>query len=784
MKRTRSSLVIGVHMAILGLIALFLFVIPAHATDYTVGGPCGATIQACIDYASAGDRVLIPAGTYNESLTLNRAVSLVGEGSATTIIQAPADQRVLAASGGAIDNTVVISGLTFADGTVTGWSCPASCGGGILLMDNAQPLLSGIVVSNSQAYRGGGLYAHTGSSLTLADATFIGNVSYGDGGGVCAAGPVALTGGRFERNVSTDGSGGALQTESTLQVTGTTFISNSAYYDGGGACGYAEVTMTGGHFENNANQSDYYGGGLYAESLVMSGTTFISNTGYYGGGLFVNGVADVRSSTFIRNYSYDYGGGAWLDDTAAVTDSRFEDNESVSSGGGLYVNDTLVATGTTFISNTADYDGAGVYAGPGATLIDCHFESNQNTYGGGGGLYTYGTLVAAGTTFLNNAAQNDGGGAYAPTMVVTRSAFIGNAAGEDGGGLHCEWGSGGRLVNVVFARNTSTANGAALYLSSSGNVDVIHATVADSSANPGQAIYVNGGSVAITNTIIANHTVGIENASGTVVEDYNLFFANTNDTQGTVTGGGHSTYSVSGADPHFLDPAADDYHLGLGSAAVDQGVNAGITTDIDGDPRPSGLGYEIGADEAVCVTGVTIDGPLAGTVGTTHTFTATVTPADASPPVAYTWSPQPDSGQGTAVAGYTWSSGGPKTISVDVSGVCGTETAEHIINLCQPLLGVSIDGPTVGLVDSTYRFVASVSPVDASQPIAYTWSPEPDSGQGSANVQYTWATTGTKTISITASNCGGAWIVDGDRLIAIKTGMRIYLPLLVRTFTP
>jgi predicted outer membrane repeat protein len=783
MKSKRSSLVIVVHIAILGLIALFLLVIPAHATDYTVGGPCGDTIQACIDYAGDGDRVLIPAGTYSESLTLNQAVSLVGDGSATTIIQAPAGQRVLAASGSAIDSTVVISGLTFADGDLSGWICPDNCGGGILLMNSAQPLLHSIVVSNGQAYDGGGLYADTGSPVTVIDSTFTGNVARGYGGGLYAEEMVSLAGSRFEGNLA-DGSGGGLLTESTLQVTGTTFISNTAGDDGGGACGYGAVTVIDSHFENNANQDDYYGGGLYADSLVMSGTTFISNTGYYGGGLYVEGVADVKGSTFIRNYSYDYGGGAWLDDVAAVTDSHFEDNESVSSGGGLYVNDTLVATGTTFINNTAHYDGAGVYAGPGATLIDCHFEGNHNTYGGGGGLYTYGTLVATGTTFLNNTAQNDGGGANAPTMVVTGSAFIGNAAGEDGGGLHCEWGSGGRLVNVVFARNTSTGNGAALYLSSSGNVDVIHATVADRNANAGQAIYVNGGSVAITNTIIANHTVGIENASGTVVEDYSLFFANTNDTQGTVAGGGHSTYSISGADPHFLDPAADDYHLGLGSAAVDEGVDAGITTDIDGDPRPSGLGYEIGADEAICVTGAAIDGPLVGTVGTTYTFTATVTPADASPPVAYTWSPQPDSGQGTAVVQYTWPSGGPKTIDVVVSGVCGSDTADHTISLCQPLLGVSIDGPPVGLVDSTYSFVASITPVDASLPVAYTWSPEPDSGQGSANVQYTWATTGTKTVSVSASNCGGAWIADDEHLISIRTGMRIYLPLVVRIFTP
>ncbi len=50
-------------------------------------------------------------------------------------------------------------------------------------------------------------------------------------------------------------------------------------------------------------------------------------------------------------------------------------------------------------------------------------------------------------------------------------------------------------------------------------------------------------------------------------------------------------------DPAFVDPDAGDYHLGPGSAAIDAGVNAGVTTDIDGNPRPHGGGFDLGADE-------------------------------------------------------------------------------------------------------------------------------------------------------------------------------------------
>ena len=52
-------------------------------------------------------------------------------------------------------------------------------------------------------------------------------------------------------------------------------------------------------------------------------------------------------------------------------------------------------------------------------------------------------------------------------------------------------------------------------------------------------------------------------------------------------------HQYSGA-PHF---ATDGYHLMAGSAAIDKGVDAGVNVDIDGGSRPSGTGYDLGADE-------------------------------------------------------------------------------------------------------------------------------------------------------------------------------------------
>jgi hypothetical protein len=103
--------------------------------------------------------------------------------------------------------------------------------------------------------------------------------------------------------------------------------------------------------------------------------------------------------------------------------------------------------------------------------------------------------------------------------------------------------------------------------------------------------------LALTNTVVSGHSsVGVRvMAFSTATLDATLWYGNLKDTGGvgTILTG---TVNVYG-DPAFVDPSAGDYHIDAASAAVDAGINAGVDEDIDGDPRPSGDAFDIGADE-------------------------------------------------------------------------------------------------------------------------------------------------------------------------------------------
>ncbi len=257
----RGLLVVIFAIAALTFVSFALYPAQAKARHQAATITCVGSIQACIDAASDGDTIVIPAGTYTESLTLSKPVSLTGVNSATTIIHALANQRVLTVTGATISNSVVISGLTFTGGDIRGMSgyCPESCGGGILLQNAAQPLIQNVIIADNHADSGGGVHAET--PLTLSSVIFFNNSASGAGGGMYANGALTLSNTEFVSN-ATNSSGGGVLNAGGLTCLDCRFVGNSATYLGGGASIYV--------YDNGGTSS-------------IVNTDFVSNSAGWGG---------------------------------------------------------------------------------------------------------------------------------------------------------------------------------------------------------------------------------------------------------------------------------------------------------------------------------------------------------------------------------------------------------------------------------------------------------------------------------------------------------------------
>lgn len=657
--RLSLSLFIGLF-ALTALGAVFKSPARAAATvvrTFPDVAPCNTTLQACIDASAPGDVIQIKPGVYVTSVTLLQPVSLIGLGTITpTLLMAPLNQRVMTITSVVITASTVISNLHITGGRLTGADCVSgACGGGIYVTGGARPTLSRLTIENNTAYQGGGLWAGAGSDFVLADSKLISNSAAHAGGGLYSESSVRLINSVIERNQSSD-NGGGLEVVGSLEAVNTVVVSNTSNNGGGGARVAATATLNFGRWEGNATGG--FGGGLFASDLIMTGTLFINNEGNgYGGGVYINGSARTAQGKFERNRALGFGGGGGLyatslradgthfisntangSSTAAgggayvgsffadLTNVRFENNTTMGSGGGLWASGPVTLANSIVFNNSAEIgSGGGVYASAGLLIKDSRLENNVSQFSSGGGAYAFGLARIGNSDFVSNSASFRGGGVVSNggadvqnsqflrnrgaqsgggldvegAFAVTSSVFISNTA-NIGGGIFHNLSGDGRVVNSLFARNDGSAGGAAaLHLASSGHVDVLHTTMADprqitSTFNPNPAVWLESGSLNVTNTLLADHAVGINNVIGTAFEDYNLFSNVGSIAVGLVVPGGNDQYPAT---PQFVNPLTDNYHLLASSAAIDNGTDAGLYFDIDGQPRPIGPGFDIGYDE-------------------------------------------------------------------------------------------------------------------------------------------------------------------------------------------
>lgn len=236
-------------------------------------------------------------------------------------------------------------------------------------------------------------------------------------------------------------------------------------------------------------------------------------------------------------------------------------------------------------------------------------------YGGGVSAFWATEMLAASNLLEGNTASarpgqdSPGGGMFvhgSQNVNLNANWVLLNTANEtsgDGGGLWIQSNSSFTMTNNIVAGNWASDRGGGLALGTNQGEPVtgtlLHNTFVANNAGSGGgqvAIYVGSNWISLTlvDNLFSTHTYALYGSSGSSATlDHTLFWANSSGGTGGGIGIIANSGAITGQDP-LLNAS---WHLRTGSPAIDAGVNAGVTADIDGDARPLDAGYDIGADE-------------------------------------------------------------------------------------------------------------------------------------------------------------------------------------------
>jgi hypothetical protein len=239
-------------------------------------------------------------------------------------------------------------------------------------------------------------------------------------------------------------------------------------------------------------------------------------------------------------------------------------------------------------------------AGASATIIDGQHVNSSVVR-----IYDFTRATFRGFTIRNASTDWLGAGlrieATNGVILVANNIITGNvttntSSSGGGGGIYLKTADGSRLVNNFITKNSARRGGGVLF--AAGKPQFWHNTVADNAATDGK-----GGGISALLGIrpdIRNNIVWGNAGTGTVAQVHSsgLLFITNNVVQGGATG-----FNNIDADPKFISPVLNNYHIRVDSSARDAAVNLPLTWDADNEFRPEGAAKEIGADEFVDTDG-------------------------------------------------------------------------------------------------------------------------------------------------------------------------------------
>jgi len=290
MQRSWLSLVIGMLAVVVLAIGALSVAPAAQASIITVcaSGCDHATIQAAVDAASSGDVISVSAGTYVESVNVNKALSLIGAGASSTTIQGPI-------GGDSATVRVAASNVTIAGFTIT------RLGNNPVDWNNPGLKSAGIAVQS----------AHTG--MTVRDNILTGNRTAID---------INNSSGHTIRNndITFNRTGLLFRNQTDNMTVVENKITNNwtvgvLFLDASGGTNSPVQTALNSEFRNNDLSGNWYGQIVDRQSggsLPTPGTTNLKNFSgnWYGSTAPVVSIANSAEPGYSTQIPVAYGGSA------------------------------------------------------------------------------------------------------------------------------------------------------------------------------------------------------------------------------------------------------------------------------------------------------------------------------------------------------------------------------------------------------------------------------------------------------------------------------------------
>ena len=311
-----------------------------------------------------------------------------------------------------------------------------------------------------------------------------------------------------------------------------------------------------------------------------------------------------------------------------------------ASGSALTISNNIIS------GNAGGVSGGGIHSLSGnVRIINNAIRGNTAAYGAGVEIEDADTSLIESNTIENNVATQAGGGidVYLDADPTIAHNIIRDNSANMGGGITSESGSLPRVTETVIEGNSAAPTGGGkggAIACFSGSVILENCLITGNNSSDYAISGINSAATKIINCTIADNgpagiggfstswpfAVEVRNSilrnSGAEIDPGTVATISYSDVEGGFTGVGNID-----VDPQFVDSAAD-YHLTAASGCIDAGaIESSITSDLDGRPRPVGVGWDMGAYEA-----------------------AAGSPADTTPPTVSIMVPA----DGAVVSGQVW----------------------------------------------------------------------------------------------------------------------------------